>query len=156
VAISVPTIKTGTEASDSEMVFLGWAGTIFFGFALLFLLFQLFFSPREPLILSPQGFLDKRKLKQEVLWSDISYMSVWSYKGNSSLRIQLKDATVQNQKSNLHARFIDRISRPFSLGGLYVNTLDLDISTSELHELFKKYRAEHNASVAQEETELRG
>jgi hypothetical protein len=148
VAISVWMLIGGAVDSRGEVtVYVGWIGTVFFGLCLLVAIHRLIFGHRKPVELSTLGFWDKRAFAQEVPWSAVSRISVWSHRGSTMLRIQFTDdAILRNQLTPVVnvARWLNTQS---GLDGIYVASTDLDISFSELRMLFRKYLSEYNPTA---------
>lgn len=148
VAIGVWMINGGALDSRGEgTVYLGWTGTVFFGLCLLVVVHRLIFGHRKPVELSTQGFWDKRALTQEVPWSVVSRVSVWSHRGTSLLRVQITDEAILRNHLTPIGKTTRWLNKPFGLDGIYIGSTDLDISFSELSMLFQKYLSEYNPTA---------
>jgi hypothetical protein len=148
VAISVWMLNGGALDSRGEVtVYVGWIGTVFFGLCLLFAIHRLIFGHRKPVELSTQGFWDKRALAQEVPWSAVSRVSVWSHRGTSMLRVQFTDDAILRNQLTPIVKVTRWLNTPSSIDGIYVASTDLDISFSELRMLFQKYLSEYNPTA---------
>lgn len=148
VAIGVWMINGGAVESRGEgTVYLGWIATMLFGLSLLVAIHSLIFGHRKPVELSTQGFWDKRALAQEVPWSAVSRISVWSHRGTSMLRVQFTDETILRNQLTPIGKTTRWLNKPFGLDGVYVASTDLDISFSELRMLFQKYLSEYNPTA---------
>jgi hypothetical protein len=148
VAIGVWMIQGGAVEHRGEApVFWGWLCTVFFGLCLLVCIHRLIFGHRQPVELSPQGFWDKRALTQEVPWSAVSRISVWSHRGTSLLRVQFLDEAMQHTKLSPIGWATRWLNKPIGLDGVYLSSGDLDISFSELRILFQKYLLDYNPAA---------
>ena len=145
VAAGLWTFQGG--AAEAGLVFWGWLTTTFFGLILILAVHRLVFGHRTQIELSPQGFWDKRTLKQKVPWSAVSHISTWSRRGNSLLRIQMTDEAWNQSKLTFYGKTIRWLHKPIGLDGIYVGSLDLDISFSELRQLFQSYHLEYNSTA---------
>lgn len=137
----------GVDTRGESTVYIGWIGTAFFGLCLLVAIHRLIFGHRKPVELSKQGFWDRRSLVQEVPWSAVSRISVWSYRGSSMLQIQFTDEAILRNQLTPVGKIIRWFNRPFGLDGVYVASTDLDISFSELRTLFQNYISEYNPAA---------
>lgn len=151
VAIGVWLIQGGAVDSRGEIsVFVGWLTTIVCGIGLLILFGRLLFGGRYPLQLSAQGFLENSLLKKEVPWNAVSRISIVSNRRTPLLRIQISDQDFLNQ----HLTFLGRVTRclnyPFGRDEIYVSSVGLDASFSELSKLFRTHLAEFNPSAVDE------
>lgn len=148
VAIGVWMINGGAEESRGKVViYVGWLGTVFFGLCLLGAILSLLFGHRKPVELSTQGFWDKRALVQEVPWSAVSRISVWSHRGTSLLRVQFTDEAILRNQLTPIAKANNWLNKLFGLHGIYLSSVDLDISFCELRRLFQKYLSEYNPTA---------
>lgn len=148
LAISVWLIRGGAIDSRGEVTLLwGWLGTIFFGLCLFLSIHILLFGYRTPVELSPQGFWDRRILKQEVPWSLVSRISIWSHGRISLLRIQLTDGAITEEQLTSMGKRARWLNKAFGLDGIYVDSMYLEISFSELSDLFQKYLEYYNPSA---------
>jgi hypothetical protein len=149
LAIGVWLINGGAVDSRGESsVYIGWIGAAFSGLCLLVAIHRLIFGHRKPVELSKQGFWDRRALTQEVPWSAVSRISVWSHRGTSILRIQFTDEAILRNRLTPIGKTTRWLNRPFGLDGVYVASTDLDISFSELRTLFQNYLSEYNPAAA--------
>ena len=145
MAIGVWMMKGGavdTRGGEAS-VYVGWLCTVVSGFCLLITIYRLIFGHRKPVELSTQGFWDKRALAQEVPWSAVSRISVWSHRGTSMLRVQFTDEAILHNRLTPIGKKTRWLNKPFGVDGIYVASTDLDISFSELRMLFQKYLAEY-------------
>ena len=144
-AFSIWFIRGGAVDSRGEAsVYIVWMGVMVFGFSLLVHIHRLIFGAPMPVKLSPQGFLDRRAFTQEVPWSAVSRLSVWSHRGTSLLRIQLTDQAMRDCKLTPVGQITRWLNRPLGLDGIYIGSADLDVSFSRLRMLFQEYLSEYN------------
>lgn len=135
------------DSRGESSVYIGWIGTVFFGLCLPFAIHRLIFGHRKPVELSKQGFWDRRVLVQQVPWSAVSRISVWSYRGNSMLRIQFTDEAIRRNQLTPVGKIASWLNRSYVLDGVCVASTDLDISFSELRTLFQNYLSEYNPAA---------
>lgn len=159
VAVGVLMIQGDeVDSGDDGDMLIGWLTIVFFGLVSISKTYQLVYGHREPVELSAQGFWDKRVLEQKVPWSAVSRLSVWSYRGKSFwrtylLRIQLTDEAMQHVRLTKTGRTARSLNKPIGLDGIYISTVDLDMSFPELRLLFQSYLSQYNPS-ATDDTEL--
>lgn len=77
-------IKPGAE-------WVGWVGMIFFGACVVAIVPQLL-DREESLRISSLGLLSRKWSDETIPWSEITAVTVWTYRGNRSIILHLRDA----------------------------------------------------------------
>lgn len=143
VAIGIWLVRGGAVGTKgTSTIFFGWVTVVFFGICSVLALFRLIFGSNTPVILSPTGFVDKRSFKREIPWSEISHVSVFSYRKTSMIRLQLAYDGIDRLELTWSATITRWLNKPFSLDGLYISSSDLDISFPELWDVTRRYVTE--------------
>jgi hypothetical protein len=129
-------------------IYLGWVTCSFFGICTLVGMLSGATDNNVPVVISPAGFHDKRISLNEIPWTDISRVSTWTHSRTSLVHLHL----TPNGEATLQLTLRGKISRwtneRFGFSGMYVNSLDLQISFNEFMQIIKTYAKAHNPTLS--------
>ncbi|MEM6588763.1 MAG: STM3941 family protein [Pseudomonadota bacterium] len=145
-------IVTGDSSSYSKPSTYpaAWLGIVCFGFSLFFFVHKLLFGPRIPLELSPNGFLDRRLFTNEVSWTSVRGVHLWSHKGVSLVAVQLTSDAVSSLEKTYLAKAKTQLNLPFGKNIVYVAITDLEIQADQLLWTFRKYLKKYNSAPSED------
>lgn len=132
-----------TYTSDDPRFLVGIACTLFFGIFFAAIVHRIVVLRGNVIILSPEGFHDRRLTTHLVPWQSIQEVSEWGYRGNSASTIVLAidPAFTDSLPLTLYTRLTHPLEKALGIRGLCVLTWSLDIPHGRLLTLMRAYAA---------------
>lgn len=128
--------------------FMGWFGFSFSVAAALLALYRLAFGPKFPVHLRSSGIRDGRYFRSEVAWTDVTGLTITRmYGGSSHLLLQLSAEGLQKLEWNSSYWIFGRLPAPMHRDGIYIPTIDLKTSPTQLETEIKRFLAAKNPSA---------
>lgn len=120
--------------------FTGWFSFAFFLLAVFVILYRLAFGPKFPVHLRSTGILDSRYLRSEIAWTDVTGVSVAPiHRAGSHLLLELSPTGFQKLDRYWGNWFFGRLGRMKQSKGVYIPTVDLKISPSQLETEIRRF-----------------
>jgi hypothetical protein len=132
-----------TYKADDPRFLVGFAGMVFFGVAFAATVHHLLVLRGNVVILSPEGFHDRRLTAHLIPWDAIQNISEWRYRGNSATTIilEIDPAFTDSLRLTLYPRLMRPLEQALRIRGLCVLTWSLDVSHGRLLTLMRAYAA---------------
>jgi hypothetical protein len=132
-----------TYKADDPRFLVGFAGMVFFGVVFAATVHRLLVLRGNVVILSPEGFHDRRLTTHMVPWHSIQEVSEWGYRGNSAstIIIAIDPVFADSVRLTLYARLTHPLEKALGIRGLCVLTWSLDITLGRLLTLMRAYAA---------------
>lgn len=112
--------------------FAGWAGTVFFGAALMIALYRLTTSSATVITLSAAGLHDTRVSERPIAWDAIQDVGVWSMQGQKIIVLAVAPEVEQSVGLTRMARWSRGANAKLGADGLCIASTGLAMKHNEL------------------------
>lgn len=123
---------------------IGWISLMFFGSAGALILYKIILGPPVLVEFSPEGLIDWRNFKRQVLWSEISHVSSWSSGGKTFAILQFDPAIPKRSFLSLFGRMMLKLNPIVGVNGLHVGGNELQMSYEDFFETLIGYVQKFN------------
>ncbi len=128
-------------------LFIGWISILFFGPAGALILYKIIWGPRILVEFSPEGLIDWRNFKRQVLWPEITKVSSWSSGGKTFVILQFDPDIPRGSFLSTFGRMMLATNPMVGVNGLHFGGNELQMSYADFFETMIYYIQTYNPKV---------
>lgn len=128
--------------------FMGWLGVAFFGLCTIAMLSQFFRSSGPVIVLSPEGFYDRRLAPQTIPWPAIQRVGTWTFNRQKVLTFDIDPEFERTLDLRRMVRATRAANSRLGVDGLASTAVGLSCSYDELLTWVSTYARAHRSALA--------